>query len=50
LVYSAHGSDVEHSIIDGKVVMKHRQVLTMDVEKTMAEVQKRAEEIKLRLV
>ncbi len=49
LVYAAHGSDVEHSIIDGRVVMKDRQVLTLDVEKTMLEVQNRAMSVKQKL-
>ena len=37
LVYSARGSDVKTTIVDGKLLMKDRQILTMDVEKIMAE-------------
>lgn len=37
LIYSANGSDVIHTIIDGKVVMKDRQVLTMDEGQVMQE-------------
>lgn len=37
LVYSARGSDVVHSIIDGKVVMENRQVLTLDEKQVMSD-------------
>jgi len=37
LVYSAQGSDVKTTIVNGKVLMKNYEVLTMDVEKIMAE-------------
>jgi 5-methylthioadenosine/S-adenosylhomocysteine deaminase len=30
LVYAARGSDVIHSVIGGRVVMKNRQLLTLD--------------------
>jgi 5-methylthioadenosine/S-adenosylhomocysteine deaminase len=36
LVYSANGSDVLHSIIDGQVVMENRVVRTMDEAAVMA--------------
>ncbi|MBF0411886.1 MAG: amidohydrolase [Desulfamplus sp.] len=39
LVYSASGNDVSTSIIDGKLVMKDRKLLTIDVESVMDEVQ-----------
>jgi 5-methylthioadenosine/S-adenosylhomocysteine deaminase len=29
-VYAARGSDVIHSVIGGRVVMKNRQLLTLD--------------------
>jgi 5-methylthioadenosine/S-adenosylhomocysteine deaminase len=32
LVYAASGHDVTHSIIDGKIVMEDRRLLTLDVE------------------
>jgi 5-methylthioadenosine/S-adenosylhomocysteine deaminase len=32
LVYAASGHDVKHSIIDGKIVMEDRRLLTLDVE------------------
>ncbi len=41
LVYAAQSADVKTVIIDGKIVMKERQMLTMDEEKILFEVQKR---------
>lgn len=38
LLESASGSDVKHSIINGKIVMKDRELLTLDEEKIYAEV------------
>ncbi|HQK78387.1 MAG TPA: amidohydrolase family protein, partial [Syntrophales bacterium] len=35
LVYAASGADVRTSIIDGKIVMKDRRILTMDVGAAM---------------
>ena len=35
LVYAASGADVRTSIIDGKIVMKDRMILTMDVDAAM---------------
>ena len=35
LVYCAHASDVETVIINGKIVMKNRQCLTLDEEKIL---------------
>ena len=37
LVYSAQGSDVKTTIVNGKILMKDYEVLTMDAEKIMAE-------------
>ena len=37
LVESASGADVKHSIIHGRLVMKYRQLLTIDEEKVLAE-------------
>jgi 5-methylthioadenosine/S-adenosylhomocysteine deaminase len=37
LVYSAQGSDVKITIVNGKVLMKDYEILTMDSEKIMAE-------------
>ena len=40
--------DVNDSIIDGKLVMKDRQVLTLDEEKILAEAKKRMVDISVR--
>ncbi len=40
LVYAASGADVVTSIIDGKVVMKDRRLLTIDLNAVMGEVRK----------
>lgn len=40
LVESASGADVKHSIIHGKLVMKNRELLTIDEEKVMDEARK----------
>jgi 5-methylthioadenosine/S-adenosylhomocysteine deaminase len=32
LVYTTHGDDVRHTIVNGKVVMRDRKVLTLDAE------------------
>ncbi len=45
VVESADGHDVTDSIIDGKIVMKNREVLTMDERETLAECARRMKEI-----
>ena len=40
LVYAASGADVVTSVIDGKVVMKDRRLLTIDLNEVMGEVRK----------
>lgn len=45
LVYAAQSADVETVIIDGKLVMENRQVLTIDEEEVLAEVEKRAQRL-----
>ena len=42
LVYSARGSDVSHSIINGQIVMEDRKLLTMDLEEIMARAREKA--------
>lgn len=37
LIYSARGSDVVHTIVEGQVIMEDREVLTMDEGKVMEE-------------
>ncbi len=45
LVYSANGSDVKDVIVNGKILMKDRAVMTLDSEEIMARVNEIAEEI-----
>jgi 5-methylthioadenosine/S-adenosylhomocysteine deaminase len=45
LVYAASGADVTTSIIGGRIVMRNRRLLTLDVGSAMAEVRKIASDI-----
>jgi 5-methylthioadenosine/S-adenosylhomocysteine deaminase len=45
LVYSCDGSNVETVMIDGKIVMKNRELLTINEERVLEKAQKSAEEI-----
>jgi 5-methylthioadenosine/S-adenosylhomocysteine deaminase len=45
LVYSAHASDIKTVIIDGKVVMKNRELVTLDEEKILFEAEKAAQDL-----
>lgn len=45
MVYAASGADVKTSIIGGKIVMKDRQLLTIDIESAMENVRTIATEI-----
>ena len=45
IVYSARGDEVETVIIDGRIVMRDRRILTLDEEEVMTKAQKAAEEI-----
>ncbi len=45
LVYSARGSDVRTTIVNGKVLMDDYQVLALDEQKVMEDAQKAAEEL-----
>jgi 5-methylthioadenosine/S-adenosylhomocysteine deaminase len=45
IVYSARGDEVETVIIDGKIVVQDRNVLTMDEEKIMEDAQEASDEI-----
>jgi 5-methylthioadenosine/S-adenosylhomocysteine deaminase len=42
VVYAAKGSDVDTVVIDGKIVVQHCQVLTMDEERIVREARDRA--------
>jgi 5-methylthioadenosine/S-adenosylhomocysteine deaminase len=48
LVYAARGADVKTSIIDGKIVMKERKLLTIDLPKTMYAVNQIAKQVAAR--
>ncbi len=39
LIYAARGGDVIHSMINGRLVMKHRKLLTIDEEQAIARMQ-----------
>ncbi len=45
LVYAASGADVSTVIIDGKLVMRDRKILTFDADQAMAKVRKLAENL-----
>ncbi len=49
LVYSARGSDVRTTIVNGKVLMDDYRVLVLDEQKVMDEAQKAAEELVARV-
>jgi 5-methylthioadenosine/S-adenosylhomocysteine deaminase len=46
IVYACRGSDVRDVIIDGKVVMRNRRLLTLDVQKAMDDVRDIADRIR----
>lgn len=48
LVYAARGADVMHSIIDGKVIMENRKLMTMDEDRLLADMRQMGEKIALR--
>lgn len=45
LAYTAQASDVDTVIINGKIIMENREIKTVDVEKVMYNVEKRAKEL-----
>lgn len=45
IVYAASGSDVKHVIVDGKLVMFNREVLTFNENEVIEEAEKRAHEL-----
>lgn len=46
LVYCVSGADVIHSVIDGRLVMENRRLLTLDIERLMAEADRQAERVR----
>ena len=45
LVYAAKGADVRHVIIDGRVVMRDRKVLTLDADAVVAEADRMRQQV-----
>ena len=45
LAYAAAGSDVRHTVCDGTVLMRDREVLTLDADRILAEAQTQAEDL-----
>ncbi len=48
VVYSSNGADVESVIVDGKMIMENRKVLTLNEKKFLKKAQKASEELKKR--
>jgi 5-methylthioadenosine/S-adenosylhomocysteine deaminase len=48
LVYSARGHEVETVIIDGKIIMEERKILTVDEKQVIQQAQEAAERISQR--
>ncbi len=48
-VFSAHSSDVRHVVVDGKIVVRDRELMTMDHPLIVREAQKRADKLFARL-
>ncbi|MGE5397824.1 MAG: amidohydrolase [Chitinophagales bacterium] len=46
LVYSARGADVDTVFVDGKLLMKNRQLKTIDEKRVLREIQHRVERLK----
>ncbi|EKT57462.1 amidohydrolase [Providencia sneebia] len=46
LVYGANGSDVRHTIVDGKILMQDRQLLTVDEKAVIQEAQSFANQVR----
>jgi 5-methylthioadenosine/S-adenosylhomocysteine deaminase len=45
IAYAAHGSDVDTVVIDGKLVMQNRKVITLDEEAIIEESRRRFPEV-----
>lgn len=45
VVYAAHSADVDTVIIDGRIVMEHKKVLTIDRERVFQEVEERVKRL-----
>lgn len=49
LVYSANGSCVTHTVVNGEVLMENRELKTIDEEKVLFEAQRRSEDLLKRI-
>lgn len=45
VVYSARGSDVRHAVVDGKVLVRNRKVLSFDLAEVMSRVKDLAQQV-----
>jgi len=50
LVYSATGADVRDVIIDGKIVMQNRRLLTLDEERILGRMAEISKDIQKRIM
>jgi len=50
LVYVTRGDDVETTIVNGKVLMENRRLLTLDEAQVLAEARRMAEEVRRAVV
>jgi len=46
LVYAARGQDVSHTIINGRLIMENRQLLTLDLKEVMAKSKEKAKDVR----
>lgn len=46
IVYAANGNDVKHSVINGRIVMENRRLLTIDTEDVMENARQESEIVK----
>ena len=46
VVYAARGNDVSHSIINGRLIMEDRKLLTLDIEEIMARAREKAMQVR----
>jgi 5-methylthioadenosine/S-adenosylhomocysteine deaminase len=45
LVYAARGNDVTHSIINGRLVMEDRRLLTLNLGETLSRAREKAKRV-----
>ena len=46
LVYAARGQDVSHTIINGRLIMENRQLLTLDLKEVLARSKEKAKDVR----